>query len=128
MTFDSLSSSYLNECRQALNEEQTLSLANSNQWEHVDRARVHQDWDTLYEQMIPLVAKADPAANEVQTLVAEHYRIACRFYTPTAHAYVGMALYYQENPDMVAFHNAYHPDMVTFFADAMLVYARTTLS
>lgn len=88
MTFDSLSSSYLNECRQALNEEQTLSLANSNQWEHVDRARVHQDWGALYKPMITLVATADPAGPEVQS----------------------------------------HPDMVTFLADAMLVYARTTLS
>ena len=39
-----------------------------------------------------------------------------------------MALHYRENPDMAAFHNTYHPDMVRFLADAMSTYAHTELS
>ena len=127
MTIDSLSSSYLSECRQALNEEQTQSLAATNHWENVDRPLVHADWDALYKRMSPLVASADPGSKQRQTLIALHYGIACRFYVPTARAYVGMALHYRENADMAAFHNAYHPDMVPFLADAMSIYAQTSL-
>ncbi|MHA7223980.1 TipAS antibiotic-recognition domain-containing protein [Arthrobacter sp. RHLT1-20] len=127
MTIDSLSSSYLNECRDALNVEQTHSLAATNHWENVDRPRVHADWDELYKRMSPLVASADPGSNEIQILIAAHFEIACRFYVPTARAYVGMALHYRENADMAAFHNAYHPDMVPFLADAMSIYAQASL-
>lgn len=127
MIINSLSSSYLNECRHALIEEQTRSLAATNHWENVNRPRVHADWDALYKRMSPLVATADPGSNETQNLIAAHYEIACRFYIPTARAYVGMALHYRENADMAAFHNSYHPDMVPFLADAMSVYAQASL-
>jgi hypothetical protein len=128
MTIDSLSSSYLNECRNALNEEQTRSIAATNHWENVDRPLVHADWDALYKRISPLVESADPSSKQTQTLIAAHYDIACRFYVPTARAYVGMALHYRENADMASFHNAYHPDMVAFLAEAMSIYAHTRLS
>ncbi|WP_247046626.1 TipAS antibiotic-recognition domain-containing protein [Arthrobacter rhizosphaerae] len=128
MTIDSLSSSYLNECRNALKEEQTRSLAATNHWEDVDRPLVHADWDALYKQIGPLVESADPTSKQIQTLIAAHYDIACRFYVPTARAYVGMALNYREDADMASFHNAYHPNMVPFLADAMCSYAHNNLS
>jgi len=128
MTFDSLTSSYLDECRRALDEEQTRSLVATNHWEHVDRQGVHADWDALYRRISPLIAHADPSSSQIQILIAAHYDIACRFYIPSARAYVGMALHYRENHDMAAFHNTYHPDMVRFLADAMSTYAHTELS
>lgn len=128
MTFKSLSSSYLQECRNALNEEQTRSLAATNHWEHVDRSRVHADWDALYQRISPLIASAEPSSSQMQDLIAEHYAIACRFYVPSARAYLGMALHYQENADMAAYHNAYHPDMVKFLAEAMNSYAHSALN
>jgi hypothetical protein len=39
-----------------------------------------------------------------------------------------MALHYQENADMAAYHNAYHPDMVKFLAEAMNSYAHSALN
>lgn len=128
MTIDSLSYAYLDECRNALIEEQTRSLAATNHWEDVDRPLVHADWDALYRRISPLIDSADPSSGQMQDLIAEHYAIACRFYVPTARAYLGMAVYYRENADMVAFHNAYHPDMVTFLGEAMSIYARSALS
>lgn len=128
MTIDSLSSAYLDECRHALNEEQTRSIAATNHWENVDRTLVHADWDELYKRISPLVDTADPSSKEMQALIAEHYDIACRFYVPTARAYVGMALHYREDADMASFHEAYHPDMVAFIADAMSTYARASLN
>jgi hypothetical protein len=128
MTIDSLSSSYHDECRNALIEEQTRSLAATNHWEDVDRLLVHADWDALYRRMSPLIASADPSSSQMQDFIAEHYAIACRFYVPTARAYLGMALHYRENADMAAFHNAYHPDLVTFLAEAICIYAHSALS
>jgi len=42
-------------------------------------------------------------------------------------AYIGMALFYEENPDMKAFHNAYNPGMVAFMQRAMNFYAHQNL-
>ncbi|TFC84014.1 transcriptional regulator [Cryobacterium sinapicolor] len=125
---DSFSSKYLDGCREALEEEQSRSLAATNYWEKVDRALVHRDWDALYLKIAPLVDSAAFGSEQVQSLIAAHYDIACRFYVPTARAYVGMALHYQENADMAAFHNAYQPGLAAFLADAMSIYARTTLT
>jgi hypothetical protein len=60
----------------------------------------------------------------VQEFIDQHYKIACRFYTPSREAYIGMALFYNENADMKDFHNAYHPKMVEFLGNAMVVYAQ----
>jgi len=38
-----------------------------------------------------------------------------------------MALFYEENPDMKAFHNAYNPGMVAFMQRAMNFYAHQNL-
>ncbi|MEC5160862.1 MULTISPECIES: TipAS antibiotic-recognition domain-containing protein [unclassified Janthinobacterium] len=115
-------------CRSALNAEQTRSLAETDHWKHVDRGQVHADWDALYKRISPLIGSASPADAAVQALLHEHYQIACRFYTPSKLAYIGMALFYDENPAMKEFHNAYHPQMVAFLGAAMLVYAEQKLS
>lgn len=46
---------YEDECRRSLAEEQAKSLAETNDWEHVDRERVHQDWDVLYREIAALL-------------------------------------------------------------------------
>lgn len=117
----------LQECRDALGTEQAQSLAATDNWSHVDKQKVHADWDVLYRKIVPLIGQLPPGAAPVQALIAEHYRIVSRFYTPSKRAYVGMSLFYGENPDMRAFHTGYHDDMVPFLAEAMAVYAQDHL-
>ncbi|MFF7994990.1 TipAS antibiotic-recognition domain-containing protein [Kitasatospora xanthocidica] len=114
---------YEDECRRSLAEEQAKSLAETDNWEHVDRPRVHQDWDALYREIAARLDTSRPGDPHIQELVRRHFDIACRFYTPSMRAYVGMALFYAEDDAMREFHNAYHPWMVEFLGEAMRTFA-----
>jgi hypothetical protein len=127
MTLQTATPEYLEQCRQALATEQAKSLAETQNWAHVDKAQVHVDWDTLYKAITPLVDGSSPSSPEVQSLMASHCSIGARFYPPSKMSYIGLALFYQENPDMKAFHNAYHPKMVDFLGDAIYCYANRNL-
>jgi len=128
MHLNELQPDYLEQCRQALQEEQTRSLSATNNWAHVDRNKVHADWDTLYKQLIIHIDHTAVTDSKVQELIAQHYQIACRFYMPSKEAYIGMALFYQENADMNTFHLHYHPKLVEFLGDAIYHYASTITS
>ncbi|MFV0126295.1 TipAS antibiotic-recognition domain-containing protein [Streptomyces sp. HMX112] len=114
---------YAQECRRSLAREQAVSLSATNDWEHVDRGQVHQDWDLLYREVAARLDGSLPGDQHIQELVHRHFEIACRFYTPTKEAYIGMALLYAEDAPMREFHNAYHPGMVEFLGEAMRIYA-----
>ena len=107
--------------------EQTKSLTETDNWSHVDKQQAHVDWDVLYKELVPLVNGSLPSSPEVQSFMERHYSIASRFYAPSHKAYIGMALFYQDNPDMKAFHNSYHPKMVDFLSEAIFVYAQCNL-
>ncbi|MGW5768842.1 TipAS antibiotic-recognition domain-containing protein [Streptomyces longwoodensis] len=71
---------YEDECRRSLAKEQAKSLAATNNWEHVDRERVHQDWDVLYREITAHLDNGSlPGDQQVQELVRRHFDIACRF-------------------------------------------------
>lgn len=127
MTLQDSASEYLEQCRQALTVEQTKSLAETKNWSHVDKTQTHIDWDVLYKELTPLIDGSFPASPEVQAIIARHYSIASRFYLPSQKAYIGMALFYRDNPDMKVFHNAYHPKMVDFLGEAIFFYASRNL-
>ena len=127
MTLHNSSPEYLDQCRLALTTEQTKSLAETENWSHVDKPQVHIDWDMLYKNISSSVDDASPSSAEVQSLMARHYSIASRFYLPSREAYIGLGLFYQDNPDMKAYHNAYHPKMVDFLGEAIYAYAQRNL-
>lgn len=127
MRINEMDAAYLEQCRQALSDEQGKSLSESNHWEHVDRPQVHADWDAFYKDFAGLIDTSSPEDEKIQELVERHYRIACRFYRPSRLAYVGMALFYGENADMRDFHHRYHPAMVEFLGQAMSIYAEENL-
>jgi hypothetical protein len=118
---------YLEECRAALSAEQAESLDKTGNWAHVDKQKVHTDWDELYRRIAPLIDSVSPAAEPAQALIAEHYAIVSRFYTPSKKAYIGMGLLYGEDQNMMNFHSGYHQHMVPFMAEAMAVYAEDKL-
>jgi hypothetical protein len=117
------SSIYLQHCRDALASEQAHSLSQTQQWAHVDKPKVHADWDLLYRELAPLIDQQPPDSQQVQSIIERHFAIVSRFYTPTRLAYVGMSLYYAENDDMRNFHQTYHPRMVEFLGEAIPIFA-----
>ncbi len=123
-----LSEEYLQICRDALAHEKAESLSGTNNWEHVDRKQVHEDWDTLYKEISEDIENRKPGDAISQSFIDRHFQIACRFYVPTREAYIGMALFYDSNADMNAFHNDYHPKMVEFLMASMIIYAKSRLS
>lgn len=127
MTLQNSTPDYLEQCRRALSAEQTKSLAETSNWSHVDKPQTHADWDTLYTELAPQIDAAAPASTEVQWFMARHHAIASRFFSPSREAYIGMGLFYRDNPDMKAFHNAYHPRMVDFLGEAIYAYAQHNL-
>lgn len=118
---------YLQQCRAALSSEQAYSLSQTNNWAHVNKDEVHRDWDVLYRKLAPLIDQSPPTSPEVQALIARHYEIVSRFYAPSKMAYIGISLFYAENPDMKSFHNGYHPNLVEFLAKAIPLYAHSNL-
>lgn len=107
--------------------EQTKSLAETENWSHVDKQQAHIDWDVLYKGLALLANDSLPSSSEVQLFMERHYLIASRFYQPSQKAYIGMGLFYRDNTDMKAFHNAYHPKMVEFLGEAIYAYAQRNL-
>lgn len=116
---------FYEQCRAAMQTEQTLSLAETNNWAHVDRQQVHAQWDVLYKTLATMVDGYAPSSSEIQALMAEHYAIVSNFYVPSPLAYIGMSLFYAENPAMRDFHLAYHPKMLDFLQDAIWEYAQS---
>ena len=124
---NNLSNKYLTECKNALNAEQTHSLSTTDNWAHVNRELVHQDWDLLYKKLAEYADGTTVDNMNVQKLMEEHFEITCRFYTPSKEAYIGMAIFYKEDEDMRKFHNSYHPEMVEYLGDAIVHYASSNL-
>ena len=52
---------------------------------------------------------------------------AARFHVPSREVYIGLGVFYREDPSIREFHNAYHPQMADFLRDAMYEYALTKL-
>jgi hypothetical protein len=107
--------------------EQVKSLAETNNWSHVNKQQAHIDWDVLYKNLAALVDNLLPASPEIQEIMAQHYAIASRFYVPSREAYIGLGIFYGENKEMRDFHNVYHPNMVVFLGEAICVYAQRNL-
>jgi hypothetical protein len=123
-----LSTVYAQACRAALADEQAASLAETDGWSHVDKEQVHSDWCELYRALALACDGAPPSAPHIQDLIAQHYVIACRFYVPSREAYIGMSLFYDEDPDMRSFHDGFGPGLVAFLSQAMQIYAAHALS
>lgn len=103
-------------------------MAESNGWQHLDKPKIHADWEVLYRDLAAAIEEMSPDDQRAQDFIGRHYEIACRFYPPSKEAYIGLALYYQDNPEMRNYHNAYHPNMVAFLNRAIPIYAAQKLS
>jgi hypothetical protein len=122
------SDEYLSTCRQALEREKNKSLSETNTWEHVDREKVHSDWNELFTELAKLIDHSSPSDDAVQAIIAQHYHITCRFYRPSKRAYIGTSLFLNENKEFLDYHNRYHPQLANFLGVAMRYYAENSIA
>ena len=71
---------------------------------------------------------ASPGDEIVQELIALHFAIVCKFWTPDAQAYAGLAEMYVTHPDFKARYDAHDESLAEFLRDAMVVYATRNLA
>ena len=71
---------------------------------------------------------AEPDNELVQQLIALHYGIVCKFWTPDAQAYMGLGEMYVTHPDFRARYDAHDVRLAEFLRDAMAIYATRELT
>jgi len=71
---------------------------------------------------------ADPSGERVQALVARHYAWVAAFWTPTAQTYAALGQGYVADPRFTAYYDAFAPGLTPYLADAMQIYAKSTLA
>lgn len=94
-----------------------------------DAAAVSQGYTDVEVAVTELLrSDADPGNELVQQLVAVHYEIVCKFWTPDANAYAGLGELYVTHPDFRARYDAHDPRLAEFLRDAMAIYATHELT
>ncbi|MEU9102734.1 MerR family transcriptional regulator [Streptomyces sp. NPDC048361] len=99
----------------------TMTAEDTERWQREVTAQMIR----VAEFMVAGTPVDDPA---VQTEMAEHYRGVCRFWTPNAAAYKGLAQTYVDEPQMRANFDKIANGLAVYQRDAMVVYADARLS
>ncbi len=91
------------------------------------------DVDAAYvgigRRLIPLIdARVAPDDERVLDVMADHYAIVARFWTPDAEQYAGLGDLYVDHEDFRARYDAEHPRMAGYLRDAMAAYAVARLT
>ncbi|MAZ78276.1 MAG: transcriptional regulator [Legionellaceae bacterium] len=105
------------------------SKAKVKDWSKEQWLANKQENDKLYEDIAAAIDKhLSPESDEVQALVERHYQLTKIFWTPNKESYIGLGDLYASNPDFVQFFESIHPKFLSFFREAMKIYAENNLS
>jgi DNA-binding transcriptional MerR regulator len=97
--------------------------------ESADVAGVDAEYAAIGARLIPLIdAGVAPDDERVLDVMADHYAIVARFWTPDAEQYAGLGDLYVDSPDFKARYDAEHPRMAEYLRDAMAAYALARLA
>ena len=89
-----------------------------------DVAAVNDEYAEIGRRLIPLIdAGVAPDDPQVLDVMAAHYAIVARFWTPDAESYAGLGDLYADSPDFKKRYDAEHPRMAEYLRDAMAAYA-----
>jgi DNA-binding transcriptional MerR regulator len=96
----------------------------TGRWTAVDRAAVDGEYAAIGRRLMPLIeAGAVPDDERVLDVIADHYAIVARFWTPTPEQYAGLGELYVDAPDFRSRYDAEHPAMAEYLRDATAAYA-----
>lgn len=94
-----------------------------------DAATIDAQYAAIGARLIPLIdADVPPDDERVLEVMADHYAIVDRFWTPDAEQYAGLGELYVDSPDFRARYDAEHPRMAEYLRDAMAAYAIARLT
>lgn len=83
----------------------------------------------LFKELVHCIEKGlDPAADEVQEIIKRHHTFGSQIHSATKEVYKAMALLYAEHPEFRKQLDPFHPDLATFMAKAMGIFADQKLS
>lgn len=83
----------------------------------------------LFKELTSCIEKErDPTSNEVQKMIQKHHTLVEKFHHATQEVYRAMAQLYAEHPEIRKQLDPFHPDLATFMAEAMRVFAERKLS
>jgi DNA-binding transcriptional MerR regulator len=92
-------------------------------------ASVDAEYAAIGARLSPLIdAGVESDDERVLAVIADHYAIVDRFWTPTAEQYAGLGELYVDSPDFRARYDAEHPRMAEYLRDAMAAYAIARLT
>ncbi len=78
----------------------------------------------LFEELAHCIEKGvNPEDNEVQKIIKKHYTLADQTHSATKDVYMAMAQLYAEHPEFRKQMDPFHPELATFMAEAMRVFA-----
>ncbi|MEO6715058.1 MAG: MerR family transcriptional regulator [Mycobacteriales bacterium] len=120
---------YENEIKATYGEE---SVAESRRrtagWTPEQYRGVARAYGEIEDRLVPLIdSGTEPGDAGVLAVIADHYAIVDRFWTPDAAAYTGLGQLYVDDPRFRARYDARHPQLAEFLRAAMAEYARTRL-
>ncbi len=97
-------------------------------WDKDEWDDVKNQGDAIHKALAIAIEKGlKPDADEVQTIIVQHYQMIERFYHPTKEVYIGLTELYAQHPDFKKFFDVYHPKMIDFIGEAMRFYANKNL-
>jgi MerR family transcriptional regulator, thiopeptide resistance regulator len=104
------------------------SRASTAGWTPRDFADVQEAFAAIDQRLAQLIEQgAAPRDPAVQVVIAEHYAVVARFWTPNAERYAGLGRLYVDHADFRARYDAVHPQLAEFLRDAMAVYSEEVL-
>lgn len=83
----------------------------------------------IFKDLVHCIERGlDPASDEVQCIIKKHHIFAEQFHNASQEVYKAMAQLYQEHPVFRKQTDPFHPELATFMAEAMKVFADRKLS
>lgn len=83
----------------------------------------------IFKDLVHCIEKGlDPASDEVQRIIKKHHTLTEQTHAATQEVYTALAQMYQEHPEFRKQLDPFHPELATFMAEAMRVFADKKLS
>lgn len=97
-------------------------------WTQKNYDEAKRDYDVIHQALTQAIIKSEtPSSEVVQNLLAQHFNLVSKFWTPNKESYVGLGQMYLEHEDFKRLYESYHPQLATFLSDAMRIFAEREL-
>lgn len=108
----------------ASKEEIEASKEKVKDWSDQDKMDHKDEGEFINRTLSELIGKGVGAdSEEVQQLVDRHYKWVCNFWIPGKADYINLGKMYNENTEFKRFYGEFHPELASFLANSMKLYA-----